>query len=110
MNVIKNPNTFGLGQNLGVVNQSLASRSRYSGVFSKSKSRALEESAQTFDWQFALGELESEENLLLRNILMTLQNPITEVFDEKGLSLLHHAVLKGVEGKTTLLIDFARNK
>ena len=79
-------------------------------MFSKSKSRALEESAQTFDWQFALGELESEENLLLRNILMTLQNPITEVFDEKGLSLLHHAVLKGVEGKTTLLIDFARNK
>lgn len=73
MNVIKNPNTFGLGQNLIASSDSRLSRSRYSGVFNKgSKSKANEESAQTFDWTFALGELESEENLLLRNILMTL--------------------------------------
>lgn len=109
MNVIKNPQTFGLGQNLGgsskIISQSR--QSRFSGVFTKSR---VDETQQTFDWQFALGELESEENLLLRNILMTLSNPITEVFDDKGLSLLHHAVLKGIEGKTMLLIDFARNK
>ena len=64
MNVIKNPNTFGLGQNLG------NSKSHFSGAFSKS--RVGEESTQPFDWEFTLGELESEENLLLRNILMTL--------------------------------------
>ena len=37
-------------------------------------------------------------------------NPITEVVDSQGLTLLHHAVLKGVDGKTQFLIDFAKNK
>lgn len=28
--------------------------------------------------------------------------------DDEGLTLLHHAVLKGVEGKTKILIDLAK--
>lgn len=32
------------------------------------------------------------------------------MIDPKGLNLLHHAVLKGIDGKTKLLIDFARNQ
>jgi hypothetical protein len=44
------------------------------------------------DWNFILGELESEENLFLNNFLKTLPCPITFIKDIKGLNLLHHAV------------------
>ena len=43
------------------------------------------------DWNFILGELESEENLFLNNFLKTLPYPITFIKDIKGLNLLHHA-------------------
>lgn len=62
------------------------------------------------DWNFILRELEREENLFLNNFLKTLPCPITFIKDIKGLNLLHHAVLKGVDGKTKLLIDYAKNK
>lgn len=42
--------------------------------------------------------------------MKTLPCPITIIKDLKGLNLLHHAVLKGVDGKTKLLIDFAKIK
>lgn len=67
-------------------------------------------SEENFDWNFALNELSSESDLLLKNILKTVMVPITDLLDGKGLNLLHHAVLKGVDGKTKLLIDFARNQ
>jgi|TARA_B110001450_G_scaffold212477_1_gene204465 hypothetical protein len=66
-------------------------------------------SEDNFDWNFALNELGSENDLLLKNILKTVMIPITDLTDPKGLNLLHHAVLKGIDGKTKLLIDFARN-
>lgn len=53
-----------------------------------------------FDWEFAIKEMENDENLDLENILKTLKEPIISFYDENNLSLLHHAVLKGVEGKT----------
>ena len=31
------------------------------------------------------------------------------MIDKNGMNLLHHAVLKGVEGKTQLIIDFVVN-
>lgn len=65
---------------------------------------------ENFDWNFALNELASESDLLLKNILKTIMIPITDLIDPKGLNLLHHAVLKGIDGKTKLMIDFARNQ
>ena len=63
---------------------------------------------ENFDWAFAKKELENEENLDLLNILRTLREPITSLHDDSNLSLLHHSVLKGIEGKTELLINFAK--
>lgn len=34
---------------------------------------------------------------------------IIEIQDEQGLTLLHHAVLKLMEGKVKVILDFARN-
>jgi hypothetical protein len=41
-------------------------------------------------------------------MLKNYQKNITSLVDDKGLTLLHHAVLKGIEGKTKLIIDVAR--
>lgn len=57
----------------------------------------------------ALAELESEKDLLLKNILRTHTGPINALVDAKGMTLMHHAVLKNVPGKTRLLLDFAKN-
>lgn len=35
--------------------------------------------------------------------------PVYKIVDKNGMNLLHHAVLKGVEGKVQLLLDFAKN-
>jgi hypothetical protein len=57
-----------------------------------------------------LAELENTDNFMLCELLRELgTTPITGIRDKKGLSLLHHAVLKGVDGKVQLLLDFARN-
>ena len=63
----------------------------------------------SFDWQFTLSELESHDNYILCDILKDLYCNVTEIIDKGGLNLLHHAVLKGIEGKCELLIDFAKN-
>ena len=36
--------------------------------------------------------------------------PITTLVDENGLTLIHHAVLKGVDGKVQILIDYAEQQ
>lgn len=54
--------------------------------------------------------MESPDNFILCDILKDLkENKIVDVVDDNGLTLLHHAVLKGVEGKVELLVDFAKN-
>ena len=62
-----------------------------------------------FDWDMALSELESEKHLLIKNLLRTHNGPICGLSDPKGMTLLHHAVLKGAPGKTKLLIEFAKS-
>ena len=62
-----------------------------------------------FDWQFALSELESADNFILCDLLREIDGKITQVVDDGGLNQLHHAVLKGIEGKCELLLDFAKN-
>ena len=101
MNVIKNSSSFGLGQQLSAEPRSPVSRT------SRKQPSMQNISEENFDWKFALNELGQESDLLLKNILKTVMIPITELVDAKGLNLLHHAVLKGIDGKTKLLIDFA---
>ena len=63
-----------------------------------------------FDLNYVLAELETNDNFMLSNLLKDLGSiSILDVKDKEGLTLLHHAVLKGIDGKTQLLIDFARN-
>ena len=106
MNVIKNSSSFGLGQQLSAEPRSPVSRSSRKLGGSQVMQNISEEN---FDWKFALNELGQESDLLLKNILKTVMIPITDLVDAKGLNLLHHAVLKGIDGKTKLLIDFARH-
>ena len=62
-----------------------------------------------FDLNYVLAELESSDNFMLCNLLKDLGSlSILDVRDKEGMSLLHHAVLKGVDGKTQLLLDFAK--
>lgn len=63
-----------------------------------------------FDWEMAISELESEHNLLLKNLLRTHNGPICTLSDEKGMTLLHHAVLKGVPGKTRFILEFSKTQ
>jgi len=44
-------------------------------------------------------ELESPDNYTLSKYLKNMENKITELVDAKGFNLLHHAILKGVDGK-----------
>jgi len=46
----------------------------------------------------------------MEDLLKNLGIPIVEIYDQLGLNLIHHAVLKGVEGKIQFLIDFAREQ
>ena len=60
-----------------------------------------------FDWHFLTAELENQDSYILIDILRGVNVPITTLLDENGLSLIHHAVLKGVDGKVQILIDYA---
>jgi len=46
-----------------------------------------------------LAELESQTSEMLIQYVKSCSFKLVEVRDEKGFSLLHHAVLKGVPGK-----------
>ena len=60
-----------------------------------------------FDWAFCNSELENQDSYILMDILTECVGPISSLTDENGLTLIHHAVLKGVEGKVQILVDFA---
>ena len=60
-----------------------------------------------FDWHFCTAELENQDSYILIDILRDVTAPITTLMDENGLTLIHHAVLKGVDGKVQILIDYA---
>ena len=60
------------------------------------------------DWNYVLSELESPDDEQLSSHLKERVNPlirIQSIVDDKGFSLLHHAVLKGIPGKVQVLID-----
>ena len=41
--------------------------------------------------------------------LKELEIKVIDIQDDQGLTLLHHAVLKLMEGKVKVILDFARN-
>lgn len=51
------------------------------------------------DWSLVLAELDSSDFDLLEQYLRKLQLNLLEMADENGFTLLHHAVMKGHEGK-----------
>lgn len=63
--------------------------------------------SSTFDWQLIMTELESTSNEGLTAAVRGSAVKITELADEKGFNLLHHAVLKEVPGKVKALIHLA---
>ena len=62
-----------------------------------------------FDWSIFLAELETKENEMLQMHLRSCPFLINEQADEKGFTLIHHAVLKCVPGKVQTLIDLAKS-
>ena len=53
------------------------------------------------DINYIISELESNDNFILSKLLREMgEVSVTKLFDSNGMTLLHHAVLKGVEGKT----------
>ena len=62
----------------------------------------------TFDWAAYMVQLETEGHSGLRQLVSTCPFTITDQQDDKGFTLLHHAVLGGVEGKVEALVLLAK--
>lgn len=62
-----------------------------------------------FDWTIFLAELETKEDDLLEMHLRNCPFHINEQADEKGFTLIHHAVLKCIPGKIETLINLAKS-
>ena len=65
---------------------------------------------QHFDWAYVTKELENEDDLDLLNYLKSMREPLTTFADQNSLTLLHHAVLNGTDGKTELIINYAKKE
>lgn len=61
-----------------------------------------------FDWACFIAELETNENDMIAIYVQRCPFLITEQADEKGFTLLHHAVLKCIPGKVLKLITLAK--
>lgn len=59
------------------------------------------------DWDFVIRELEAEDDQMLLNYLNALNEPVYMHFDQDDFTLLHQAVLKGLDGKVDLILKLA---
>ena len=65
---------------------------------------SLEELEIVFDWDAFLPELDEQDNTMLRVQIENSPVPLVSQADERGFTLLHHAVLKCAPGKLGSLI------
>lgn len=63
---------------------------------------------KTYDWAMCLIEIESKENSNLPNLVRNCPFTIVEQTDERGFTLMHHAVLSCVVGKVQTLVLLAK--
>lgn len=61
------------------------------------------------DWSLLLAELEQPDFNLLKQYLRKLYINVLELADENGFTLVHHAVLKGNEGKVNQVVELAES-
>jgi ankyrin repeat protein len=66
---------------------------------------SLDQRAKAINWNFVMNEIENEFGENLKKYLVECGAKIDTIRDDKGFSLLHHAVLKGADGKVNQLID-----
>lgn len=59
---------------------------------------------------FFLSELKMKSSEMMAAILGDHKDSITKITDEKGYTLLHHAVLVAIDGKVKYLVDYAKNQ
>lgn len=59
------------------------------------------------DWSLLLAEMESSDFDLLSQYLKKLKCNVVDLADDNGFTLLHHAVLKGQDGKVQQVVDMA---
>ena len=55
-----------------------------------------------------LNALDDDNDVALQELLEKLDKPVNKLFDERGFSLIHHAVLKQKHCKIQLLLNFAQ--
>ena len=65
-------------------------------------------SSQLFEWASYQVQLESESNKILGAMISSSPHNIIQQTDEKGFTLMHLAVLAGVEGKVLALINLVK--
>ena len=69
---------------------------------------AIKQNTATFDWVVFSVQMEEDSNADLSQLVANCPFTITDQADEKGFTLIHHAVLGGVEGKVLALIQLAK--
>ena len=90
----KNP--FSLGSMQGPLDASAKASAEFAGAPPPPPPM---QQIREFDWLYFNAELENDEDFVLLDLLREAHVPITTLVDENGLTLLHHAVLNGVDGK-----------
>ena len=97
------------GESSGIV-QSDFGQSEHQQFINTGLSQGMLSENQHFDWAYVTKELENEDDLDLLNYLKSMREPLTTFADQNSLTLLHHAVLNGTDGKTELIINYAKKE
>ena len=73
-----------------------------------SKNGMIEESKEQIDWNYILELLDDNDTSKLIKYFETTQQRLIIMADDKGFTLLHHAVLKSRSDLIALLLNYSR--